>query len=190
MSTATTFYGSGWESLLHAWRELDVPEGWRAEIDSGGITMTPPPSDRHNDIADVLHRALVRAVPESWGIYQTRGIAIVATGNLYIPDLLVLPRDAPKDEDRPVSAEHARLVVEITSKSSADHDRLAKRWAYANGPVPLYLLVDAFDAMGPHATLFSDPASGEYRHSVRTPFGDRLAIPAPFDLALDTTAFG
>lgn len=35
-----------WEYLLQTWRELDVPEGWRAEIDGGRITLVPMPRCR------------------------------------------------------------------------------------------------------------------------------------------------
>lgn len=35
MSTATVSYGWDWEALLRTWQELDVPEGWRAEITEG-----------------------------------------------------------------------------------------------------------------------------------------------------------
>ncbi|MEU0986312.1 hypothetical protein [Streptomyces sp. NPDC005953] len=27
--------GQPWDDLLHAWRELEVRDGWRAEIDGG-----------------------------------------------------------------------------------------------------------------------------------------------------------
>ncbi|MBB5492874.1 hypothetical protein [Nocardiopsis metallicus] len=37
---------SHWEVVLRAWEELDLPEGWRAEIIEGDIKiMTPPPSN-------------------------------------------------------------------------------------------------------------------------------------------------
>lgn len=29
--------GRAWDYLLQTWRELDVPEGWRAEIGEGQI---------------------------------------------------------------------------------------------------------------------------------------------------------
>lgn len=37
---------SHWEVALRAWEELDLPEGWRAEIIEGDIKiMAPPPSN-------------------------------------------------------------------------------------------------------------------------------------------------
>lgn len=41
----------GWDYLRDAWQELDVPEGWRAEIEGGAITLVPPPDPGHNLIA-------------------------------------------------------------------------------------------------------------------------------------------
>jgi hypothetical protein len=40
-----------------------VPEGWRAEITEGGITVTPPPTVPHVYIASIIHRALNAALP-------------------------------------------------------------------------------------------------------------------------------
>ncbi|MFF1481035.1 hypothetical protein ACFVYD_26370 [Streptomyces sp. NPDC058301] len=54
---------SEWDDLLQAWRELDVPEGWRAEIDEGQVRMVPPPHPHHSHIAERVQRALHRSFP-------------------------------------------------------------------------------------------------------------------------------
>ncbi|NIH86888.1 Uma2 family endonuclease [Amycolatopsis granulosa] len=66
MSSAVTSYGWEWEALLRTWQELDVPEGWRAEITEGGVTMTPPPGNGHNKIANKAHRARTDRVEKLW----------------------------------------------------------------------------------------------------------------------------
>jgi hypothetical protein len=48
MSTAFAGSMQAWDYLLDTWRELQVPEGWRAELTAEGIQMTPPPGGPHN----------------------------------------------------------------------------------------------------------------------------------------------
>jgi Putative restriction endonuclease len=79
--------------------------------------------------------------------------------------------------------------VEITSRSNARYDRTAKKWAYAHGPVPLYLLVDPWDVDGPISTLFSHPLDGDHTTQVSVPFGQPIALPAPFDVEIGTAEF-
>ncbi|MEV8536339.1 Uma2 family endonuclease [Streptomyces sp. NPDC051211] len=185
--------GRAWEYLLQSWRELDVPEGWRAEIDGGQIHLVPPPHRHHNGIAERVQHALYPVLSPEWGIYQTLGIHIAPLGKLYVPDLVVAPREPVEgidaDVNDPVDAAEALLVVEITSKGNAEDDRKKKLWAYAHAPVPAYLLIDRFDEHGPTATLFTEPQNGAYKHADRVAFGDALELPKPFGLKLDTRAF-
>ncbi|MEV7615800.1 Uma2 family endonuclease [Streptomyces sp. NPDC089799] len=185
--------GRTWEYLLQSWRELDVPEGWRAEIDRGQIHLVPPPHRHHNGIAARVQRALYGVLPPHWEIYQTLGIHIAALDKLYMPDLVVVSSEVVEEVEAevsdPVDAAEALLVVEITSKGNAEDDRKKKLWAHARAPVPVYLLIDRFDAHGPTATLFTEPQNGAYRHADRVAFGDELVLPKPFGLKLDTRHF-
>jgi Uma2 family endonuclease len=183
-------YG-GWATLLAAWQGMDVPEGWRAEIVGEGITVTPPPGNGHNSIADLVHRALARLIPDDWGLYQTLGMSIPLRLKLFIPDLAVVPRSDvnSRPDNEPVPADLALLIVENTSRGSAETDRKTKRWGYAHAGVPQYLLIDRFDEDGPAVSLFSDPVDGHYQHITRIPFGEKISLPEPFGLDLDTSAF-
>ena len=101
---------------------------------------------------------------------------------------LVAPSDALRGDGYWIQSEELLLVVEITSKSNADHDRKWKRRGYAEGQVPLYLLVDRWSR--PAAlTLFSEPVDGEFQQSIVVPFGEALALPAPFDVEIDSSRF-
>ena len=51
------------------------------------------------------------------------------------------------------------------------------------------LLVDPWDVDGPAVTLYAEPVDGEYRSTKRVPCGRVIALPAPFDIALDTADF-
>ncbi|OEJ39624.1 restriction endonuclease [Streptomyces agglomeratus] len=182
-----------WDYLLQVWRELDVPEGWRAEIDGGQIVLVPPPHAHHNGIAAKVQRTLYRDLSEELEVYQTLGVHIAPLDKLYVPDLVVMPTAliAAMDPDTsdPVDASEALLVVEITSKGNAEDDRTKKLWAYAHAPVPAYLLIDRFDEHGPTTTLFTEPQNGAYKHSERAAFGEQVRLPEPFGGLLDTGAF-
>ncbi|MFJ1703558.1 Uma2 family endonuclease [Kitasatospora sp. NPDC088346] len=182
-----------WTYLLDTWRELDVPEGWRAEIEEGQIVLVPPPGKGHNLIAGEVHDALVRCLPPEIGAYQTLGVEIVQSERIYVPDLVVVDKELLKQPDRgdadPVDASEILLAVEITSAGNARHDRTRKLWAYAHAPVPHYLLIDRFDEHGPTVTLFSEPVNGAYRRSLRTPFGKPVSLPEPFGAELVTDGF-
>ncbi|WP_371503376.1 Uma2 family endonuclease [Kitasatospora sp. NBC_00374] len=182
-----------WTYLLDTWRGLEVPEGWRAEIEEGQIVLVPPPGKGHNLIAGEVHDALVRCLPPEIGAYQTLGVEIVQSERVYVPDLVVVDKALLRQSDRtdadPVDAAEILLAVEITSSGNARHDRTRKLWAYAHAPVPHHLLIDRFDEHGPTVTLFSEPVNGAYRQSLRTPFGKPVALPEPFGVELATEGF-
>ncbi|WP_027946377.1 Uma2 family endonuclease [Amycolatopsis taiwanensis] len=189
MSTAFADSALTWEYLLHTWRALEVPEGWRPELAVEGIQIAPPPGGQHNLTAARLHRALLPVVPDGHEVFQTQGVGFRNVGSIYVPDLCVAPVAAIPHGSDPVPTEHVLLAVEITSRSNAEHDRKKKRWAYAHGPVPQYLLIDAFDEDGPAVSLFSDPVKGVYSRTIRIPFGEPIKIGAPFGIDLDTAGF-
>ncbi|MDH6141336.1 Uma2 family endonuclease [Kitasatospora sp. GP30] len=181
--------GLQWSYLLDTWRELDVPEGWRAEIDEGKIALVPPPGVGHNMIAEEVHWALKRCLPRSVGVYQTLGTEIVPLEKLYMPDLVVVDKALLDPEDSSVDAGAVMMAVEITSKDNARQDRTKKLWAYAHAPVSLYLLIDRFDPAGPTVTLFEEPENGAYRRTVRASFGEPVKLPDPFGVELVTKDF-
>ncbi|WP_342029394.1 Uma2 family endonuclease [Streptomyces wuyuanensis] len=73
----------------------------------------------------------------------------------------------------------ALLVVEITSKSDADHDRIEKLHGYATAGVPLHLLLDSGHSGRPTATLYGQPKNAMYRELDTVEYGEGLRIPAP-----------
>lgn len=183
-----------WDYLLRTWQELDVPEGWRAEIDEGRIFLTPPPHAHHNGIAEKVQRCLYANLPDEIGIYQTLGVHVAPLGKLYVPDLVVMPSElidsADPDTSVPMDASDALLIAEITSKGNAREDRTKKYRAYARAGVPMYLLIDRFDKRGAMAALFTEPnEDGTYKQSDPVPFGKPLVLPAPLDVTLPTDGF-
>ncbi|MFB7865340.1 MULTISPECIES: Uma2 family endonuclease [unclassified Streptomyces] len=189
MSALAVEAGQGWDDVVRLWHEMEWPEGCKVEIIEGIITVAPSPANQHNSIAERIQRRLYTVVPEDWGIYQTQAVAVPARSGMFIPDLLVAPEAALREPGHYIPATTAELVVEITSQSNANHDRIAKAAGYAMAGVPLYLLVDRWAPGGPTVTLYGQPKGGVYRVLSAVPFGEEIHLPAPFGLTLDTADF-
>ncbi|MEW2249479.1 Uma2 family endonuclease [Streptomyces sp. NPDC058733] len=186
----STAGGREWDGLVRIWEETDAPEGCKVEIIEGIVTVAPPPSNDHNDIADLVQRSLYEVIPKSWGIYQTLGTAVPSRDGLYIPDIAVAPREVLRaQKSHYIAAAAAELVVEITSKSNASNDRIKKAAGYAQAGVPLYLLIDHWAPGGPTITLYGEPHGDVYRVLRAGKFGVTISLPKPFDLDLDTSEF-
>ncbi|MDX2828533.1 Uma2 family endonuclease [Streptomyces ipomoeae] len=178
-----------WDDLVRFWEEMEWPEGSKVEIIEGIITVSPAPTYRHNLIAERIQRCLYSVIPDDWGIFQTLAIAVPSRLGMLIPDLVVAPRREDTDTDTHIPAALAELVVEVTSKSNARHDRISKPAAYATAGIPLYLLVDRWAPDGPTATLYGEPKGDVYRPLSTVKFGEAIKIPAPFDVTIDTSVF-
>lgn len=187
---------SRWEVVLRAWEELDLPEGWQAEIIEGDITIMTPPSLEHSRIVWLLNKSLTREILREGSdlgdaeVHQAVDVQIPSRTSAFIPDLMVLPYPVTQySTESPVS--DALLVVEVTSKSTAHKDRKPKLWGYAHAGIPLYLLVDRWDPQTGRGevTLYSDPENGRYTSSTKVPFGKEIHLPEPFDLTIDTGEF-
>ncbi|MFI1617210.1 Uma2 family endonuclease [Streptomyces lydicus] len=179
----------GWYEALSTWERTDAPEGCKVEIIEGIVTVAPPPESDHNDTVDELQRLLYTVIPRDWGIYQTQGLTVPRQKGLYIPDLAVIPKKLlPRPGERQ-TADAAQLIVEITSRSNANHDRVEKLHGYADAAVPLYLLLDPWHSGKPTATLYGEPAGGLYRVLETVKYGDPLHLPVPFDVTVDTALF-
>ncbi|GGU09947.1 Uma2 family endonuclease [Streptomyces violascens] len=181
--------GQGWDDLVRLWEETDAPEGSKVEIIEGVVTLSPTPSIEHNDIADTVQRQLYPVIPTDWGIYQTLAVAIPSRHGMYVPDLLVVPRDALTVGRNFIPADVAELVVEITSQSNASHDRITKVAGYAQAGVPLYLLIDRWAPGGPTVMLYGEPKGDVYRTLAGGKFGEAIKLPAPFGLTIETAGF-
>jgi Uma2 family endonuclease len=79
------------------------------------------------------------------------------------------------------------LVVEVTSESNGDTDRIVRRRRCAGYGAPLYLVVDR---QRRSCTLYAEPGElGYSKVDGPHPFGTPVQLPAPFDLELDTSEF-
>ncbi|GAA1399247.1 Uma2 family endonuclease [Kitasatospora putterlickiae] len=176
------------ERMTRFFEDLEVPEGCKAELIRGEIVMMAGPDMAHNLIVE----SIVDQVPRiRWHRLQTQDVAFPADASEPQPDLVVIERGAVKGPGRLVPAPAVTLVVEVVSKTSVLRDYRTKRELYAEGAVPVYLIVDPIKGL---CVLLTEPtpagASGlpDYVAERTTKFGE----PVPLDLlgvVLDTSEF-
>jgi Uma2 family endonuclease len=170
--------------LEEIWETLDIP-GRRVEIIDGQLVVSPSASRWHSSAIGKLIDALIDVTRErDWEIHTNLTVHIVATRERLIPDLMIAPKDAPGFGENELLARGVLLVAEVVSPSSRRQDRVAKPRAYAQGRIPLYLLIDQI-AEPATVTLFSDPAKDSYRACEQAQAGKTLRLPEPFDISLD-----
>lgn len=171
------------DDLLEVFRNLAVPEGYRAELIGGEIVVSPPPDGDPEDVVATVNKRIVRGSAMEVYASGTKGLTLSA--GRFVPDSVIGPEGLFRGRDPWMRPDGVLLVLEVTS-TRPDRDRAIKRRGYAAAQVPLYLLVDR-GAM--EVILYSEPGDGDYRADVRVPFGKALDLPGPFDVTLDTTSF-
>jgi Uma2 family endonuclease len=158
-----------------------------AEIIEGRLVVSPMPVIWHERACDWLH-SQVRDISreKGWFVDRAGEIQLPPTSDLIVPDLMVLSDadDLPDLESlRPLV--HVLLVAEVVSRSSVREDREVKPRACALAGVPLYVLVDRF-ASPMTVSLFSTPGRNGYATVSTVQAGEKLTVPAPFEVTLDT----
>jgi Uma2 family endonuclease len=171
--------------LERTWEGLDIP-GHRVELIDGQIVVSPSASRWHSTAIDRLIDALTDVKRRhGWEFHTYLTVHIPATRERLIPDLMVAPPDAPGFGDNELLGHGVLLVAEVVSPHSQSRDRVAKVRAYAQGRVPLYVLIDQL-AEPATVTLFSNPAESSYLSCSRAVAGQELRLPDPFGISFDT----
>ncbi|MEV0095225.1 Uma2 family endonuclease [Streptomyces sp. NPDC050738] len=177
--------------LLEGFLALDTPTGFRAELIEGDIVVTPPPDGDHEDYINLIMKQVIRQSHTDMDFSGNKGLKLPSGGdcpkNHVIPDGTFAPtaRRLFQGAGSWMPCAGVALAVEVTS-SKPQADREAKRRCYAQGGIPLYLLIDRDKSS---LTLFSDPEKGDYRESCTRPFGKSVTLPEPFGFDLETTDF-
>jgi Uma2 family endonuclease len=180
-------------SLLEDFHALDAqaPEGYRAELLDGVITVTPPPDGDHEHVISRMLAQFIRSSSVEMDAAGHKGLAVSSHGQdvpgHVIPDITLAPAELRLFRGAPawMPPDGVAMVVEVTSSEPA-RDREAKRRAYAGARIPLYLLVDRQERM---VTLFRDPLDRDYSARSVESFGGKIEVPAPFSFTLDTSEF-
>lgn len=171
-------------------RYLELCGMWpdrRVEIVNGRIVVKKSPTYDHNVIVSRLLRQLMPFLAEAgWDSLNDITVFLGPQSDRYRPDLTVVgpsPRLWGNDH---VYANETKLVVEVVSDSSRSDDDTHKPSDYAQGGVPLVLVIDTFTSK---ARLLSEPSPSGYVHQLDVTLGGKLDLPDPWNLTIDTAPF-
>lgn len=170
------------EVVWQAWKAMELPEGYRAEIIEGAIEVSPTGRLSHARVVNRLRSALEVFLRDSkHGAWNS--MHVIHVHRAWIPDGLVAPRDvepAEADDDLGIKASVVQVVIEVVSpgKTNQDRDRIRKRREYARAGIPMYVLIDDYDGQGA-VTLFTGPRpdKAEWEDIHRVPYGTEVTIP-------------
>ena len=151
------------EVVWQAWKAMELPEGYRAEIIEGAIEVSPAGRLSHARVVNRLRSALKVFLRDS-----EHG----AWNNIHV---IHVHRD-----DLGIKASAVQLVIEVVSpgKTNQDRDRIRKRREYARAGIPMYVLIDDYDGQGA-VTLFTGPRpdKADWEDIHRVPYGTEVTIP-------------
>ncbi|MFE0457665.1 Uma2 family endonuclease [Kitasatospora sp. NPDC058965] len=176
------------DRITGIFENLEVPDGFKAELLRGEIVMMAGPDRIHNWIVEAIQDQIPRA---RWHRGTTQDIAIPSAVSEPQPDLAVYERGVVEGPGRLIPASKMTLVVEVVSKTSVDRDYRTKRHLYAEGAIPAYLIVDPIKGV---CVLLTEPrldapgGTPDYVAERVGKFGDLLRV-AALDLTLDTSEF-
>ncbi|MFF2012371.1 Uma2 family endonuclease [Streptomyces sp. NPDC058195] len=133
--------------------------------------------------AEAVRRQIEDRGVELGCVAGSGNLGLPGTPNWYIPGTAVVREDLARGRRTPPPPD--TLVVEVTSESNTETDRVVESRRYAEYGAPPYLLVDRVEGS---ITLYSEPGRlGYARLDGPHPFGTAMYLPAPLELGLDAT---
>ncbi|MFE1315934.1 Uma2 family endonuclease [Streptomyces sp. NPDC058755] len=170
------------EVLWQAWKAMELPEGYRAEIIEGAIEASPTARRSHMQIVNRVRKALDKFLDGGeYACYQDGNV--IHNLKAWIPDVFVAPEDTEScsdEDDMGVRADSVQLIVEVVSpgKRNQDRDRVRKRREYARAGIPVYVIIDDYDNRGTVSILTAPvPEHARYEDEHRVPYGTDAIIP-------------
>ncbi|MCZ1010510.1 Uma2 family endonuclease [Streptomyces lydicus] len=183
MSIESVDYSNGVDPERALKYAIQHIKGERAQIVEGVIEPVSPTWD-HEAAAETIRDQIRARARELDCVTGSGNLDLPGSSNWYVPDIAVVPAAAAKGAGALLPAD-TLLVVEVTSESNAETDRVVKRRRYAEYGAPLYLLVDRQERS---VTVYSEPGElGYTRADGPHPYGTTVRLPEPFGLELDTT---
>ncbi|MBB6553150.1 Uma2 family endonuclease [Nonomuraea rubra] len=156
-------------------------DGNRYELFNGSLLVSPAPSPVHQDVIFRLQMILHRTVPSHLKVLSTVNVRS-SDKDLYIPDLVVVPRERFKSVRLMFPPEDVLLAVEVVSPSTKTRDRATKVGAYAEAGIPTYWRVEPTE--GP--TLYVYELDGEcYRGPAAHKPQTMASLTRPYPISFD-----
>jgi Uma2 family endonuclease len=170
------------EVVWQAWKAIELPEGYRAEIIEGVIEVSPTGRYSHSQIIFLLKEALGEYL-RGGGVAARNDTNVIHERSAWVPDMLVVDRDSERyvtDDGLGLAADGVHVVFEVVSpgKRSQERDRVKKRREYARAGIPVYVLIDDYEGQGA-VTLFTQPRPDrdDWDDIHRVPYGTDVDIP-------------
>lgn len=113
---------------------------YRYELVDGGLVVTPPPTQHHQELGHDLRERLQQAAPPGWRVRAEYPLPF-AEDTQRVPDVVVFrwPLQHARADDRsPLGPADVGLVVEVVSPHTRRTDRFAKPGEYAEAGIPIY----------------------------------------------------
>jgi hypothetical protein len=155
------------------------------EFVGGKVGVKAVPDGTHGTIIAWLIRVFGQRLPDLW-FYPEQGLRIepYRTGRAR-PDGVLARAAAFVGDGEWAAADDVLLAVEVTSFDRDSHRRDCENrvLAYAETDIPVYLLIDR---AAERITVYSEPVNGKYERAVSCGAGEKIQLPAPVSLILDT----
>jgi Uma2 family endonuclease len=165
-----------------ALEDLDIPEGFSAELVNGEIILSPSGKPLHWFIQLGL---LQQFMPLGWTVATDQTITHPQHGDEPRPDFIALP-GVEVDPEGSFPGDQVAMVAEVLSRSNKGTDLVDKVGVYARFGIPLYLIIDPFKG---ECLLHLHPQGENYTEIRCTDFGRPVELPDPVNLRLDTSSF-
>jgi Uma2 family endonuclease len=179
---------SEFEEMLDVLDELNLPNGYRAEIIRGNIVVSPWQKAYYLRVMELICDRMRPFLPEGHRISGLPALYVFpGVERAYGPDVHAAHESARESTSHHLDGEALSFVAELISTSTRGTDLNDKVRVYGKAGVPVYLILNMQDE---EATVYSTPSPHVgYEESLTKPFGEKLYLPHPFDFALDTSGF-
>ncbi|OAH16463.1 Uma2 family endonuclease [Streptomyces jeddahensis] len=166
----------------------ETDDAVRFEFIGGRIGVKKVADGDHNEIIEWL-RAICMQHQPGWALYSgEQGLKVEKyRGGRARPDGSLAPRGTFAGRGEWADPEGVLMTVEVTSydADTDQRDRHEKPLAYGAAGIPVYLLIDR-DSCTVTVHSHPDREDGGYRDTHTVKFGEKVAIPVPVGIELDT----
>ncbi|PRX64293.1 Uma2 family endonuclease [Nonomuraea fuscirosea] len=156
-------------------------DGNRYELFNGSLLVSPAPTPQHQDAIFLLQTILHQAAPPHMKVYSTVNVR-ASDSDLYIPDLVVVPKERARSVRLMFAPEDVRLAVEVVSPSTRTRDRAIKATAYAAAGIPAYWRVELDEGPKLYVHELDDDS---YRGPTAHEAGAKVSLSQPFPVIFD-----